>query len=279
LIICWDTLNLMRYSRKTKMWYNNSGGGYIEVDKCLCCGENFLSREGLSKFCSPKCKNKGKFNPMYGKTHTTDVKLILKENFKKSQNTIKLKYGVDNPSYLDSVKLKKGQIIINFENCSNIVSIEKFKLLSLKGNNQNSIMTLLCQNNHKFNIKWNAWKRGSRCSKCYFDKLFNESNKNYNDFKLYKKLVCYLTEKNYKTYKHIINTSESKRSRDNHLDHKFSIIEGFKNNILPIIIADPINLEVIGAVENCSKQDKCSITMEQLLNEYSRKNRGNPVSM
>jgi len=277
--ICWDTLGSMRYSRKTGMWYNGSGGGYIEIDKCICCGDSFLSREGTSKFCSPECKNTGKFNPMYGKTHTNEIKQLLRDNFKKSKSTIKLKYGVDNISCLDMVKTKKGQIIINFDTCSDVVGAEGFKLLSLDGNNQNSVMTLMCKDGHKFNIKWNAWKRGSRCSRCYFDSLFYESNISYDGFGLYKKIVYYLTNKSYEKYQHMINTSSYTRSRHHHLDHKFSVFEGFRNGILPIIIADIVNLELISATDNCSKQDKCSITKEELLNEYSRKNREDSVSM
>ena len=51
-----------------------------------------------------------------------------------------------------------------------------------------------------------------------------------------------------------------------HLDHKFSIIEGFKNNIKPEIIGSINNLEFIPWEENLLKRAKCSITKEQLIN-------------
>jgi len=49
------------------------------------------------------------------------------------------------------------------------------------------------------------------------------------------------------------------------LDHKYSQLEGFKNNIAPYIIGSLYNLEVISHKENCSKQEDCSITIIELL--------------
>ena len=51
-----------------------------------------------------------------------------------------------------------------------------------------------------------------------------------------------------------------------HLDHKYSIIEGFKNKISPEIIGEIKNLEFIPWKENLKKRTKCSITIKQLIN-------------
>jgi DNA invertase Pin-like site-specific DNA recombinase len=51
-----------------------------------------------------------------------------------------------------------------------------------------------------------------------------------------------------------------------HLDHKFSISEGFKNGILPKIIGNIKNLEFIPWKENVKKRTKCSITIKELIN-------------
>jgi hypothetical protein len=50
-----------------------------------------------------------------------------------------------------------------------------------------------------------------------------------------------------------------------HLDHKYSILEGFKNNINPEIIASLNNLVFIPWEENVTKRTKCSITKEELI--------------
>lgn len=51
-----------------------------------------------------------------------------------------------------------------------------------------------------------------------------------------------------------------------HLDHKFSISEGFKNNISSDIIGNVKNLEFIPWDENLKKRTKCSITIKELIN-------------
>ena len=53
-----------------------------------------------------------------------------------------------------------------------------------------------------------------------------------------------------------------------HLDHKFSIVEGFKQNIPPYIIGHICNLEMIVARNNLIKNKKCSITKEELLDSF-----------
>jgi len=51
-----------------------------------------------------------------------------------------------------------------------------------------------------------------------------------------------------------------------HLDHKYSICEGFKNNIDIDIIANMNNLEFIPWRINLIKKTKCSISKEELIN-------------
>jgi len=49
-----------------------------------------------------------------------------------------------------------------------------------------------------------------------------------------------------------------------HLDHKFSIFEGFKQGVEPEIIGNINNLEFIPWEDNLSKGSNCSITLEEL---------------
>lgn len=51
-----------------------------------------------------------------------------------------------------------------------------------------------------------------------------------------------------------------------HLDHKFSISEGFKNGVPAEIIGDIKNLEFITWEENIKKRTNCSITINELIN-------------
>lgn len=48
------------------------------------------------------------------------------------------------------------------------------------------------------------------------------------------------------------------------MDHKYSIREGFSNNIPPYILAHVGNLEIITGAKNLAKHARCSITLDQL---------------
>ena len=49
-----------------------------------------------------------------------------------------------------------------------------------------------------------------------------------------------------------------------HLDHRYSIFQGFIDDVCPSIIGSIHNLEFIPARENISKGTNCSITLEEL---------------
>ena len=51
-----------------------------------------------------------------------------------------------------------------------------------------------------------------------------------------------------------------------HLDHKYSILEGYKNNISPEVIGNIKNLKFIPWEENIKKRTKNSITINELIN-------------
>ena len=54
------------------------------------------------------------------------------------------------------------------------------------------------------------------------------------------------------------------------LDHKFSINEGFLQKIDPKIIGHWKNLEILTSLDNERKWNKCSITIEELLEEIRK---------
>lgn len=65
--------------------------------------------------------------------------------------------------------------------------------------------------------------------------------------------------------KDILNYELRGKKHGYELDHKYSIYEGFTNNIDPKIIGHWKNLEIITRVENDIKYTKCSISLEELL--------------
>ena len=58
-----------------------------------------------------------------------------------------------------------------------------------------------------------------------------------------------------------------------HLDHKYSILEGFKQNMLPQIIGSKWNLQLLTENENISKGVKCSVSKEELIELFEKYNK------
>lgn len=50
-----------------------------------------------------------------------------------------------------------------------------------------------------------------------------------------------------------------------HVDHIYSVLDGFKNGIEPAIISHQVNLRILEAKKNSSKGPKSEITLEELL--------------
>lgn len=84
-----------------------------------------------------------------------------------------------------------------------------------------------------------------------------------------------ITKENYNKYFYEIPNAK-KRSREFHLDHKYSIHSGFLNNIPPEVIGHYKNLEILQHSLNESKFNKNSITLEQLILDIQ--NSKNPLS-
>ena len=90
---------------------------------------------------------------------------------------------------------------------------------------------------------------------------------NKTDMEYYYMIVKTLTEKQF--HKHFYEIPFSRlRGKDFHLDHIFSIFEGFKNNIPPFYIAHFSNLRIIKGSENMSKQQRCDKTLDELFEDY-----------
>lgn len=68
------------------------------------------------------------------------------------------------------------------------------------------------------------------------------------------------------------------RSSEYHLDHIFSIFDGFTQNVDSSIIGSHINLRIILAKENLRKQRNSGISLKELLYEYNRLANRNPTN-
>ena len=135
-----------------------------------------------------------------------------------------------------------------------------------------------CPKDHKFEITFHSFQKGRRCLQCYYDNRDYNGNLNpnwqdYSDIDLqnknnYHTVVRSYSEINYNSYKNFINPLGKKRSKEYHLDHIYSIIDGFINKIDPRIVASPINLRVILAKDNLVKSRCSEFSKEELIHLY-----------
>jgi len=102
--------------------------------------------------------------------------------------------------------------------------------------------------------------------KRYRDINYSEYLKIVNDFTKYKNDVMKITRQ--QPISDLINYNKRGNSGIDgayHLDHKYSILEGFNNNLPSEIIGNIKNLEFITWEENIKKRTKCSITINELI--------------
>lgn len=146
------------------------------------------------------------------------------------------KYGVKNVSECKDVQIKKFKTFKNNYGCKNISQL-KYVQNKIRATNEK-------------NGRWVPYNQLS-------------------DKKYYEQLIRKQTEKqNIKTLKNS-NLRGPVEKNGYHLDHIYSISEGFKNNIPVHIIANINNLKFIPARENQSKNYKCQITINEIINKMS----------
>jgi hypothetical protein len=129
-----------------------------------------------------------------------------------------------------------------------------------------------CKIHGNFFITPSDFWNGVGCQQCGFDqaRLLKISKGIYNDpstmdeFLLYKRKVRSISERNFKKFHRDINPCNIKRSYHWHLDHKFSIFEGFRNKVPPENIGHWQNLRLIERRVNQIKGSECDITLEEL---------------
>lgn len=92
------------------------------------------------------------------------------------------------------------------------------------------------------------------------------------EFYRYKAVVSYITEKYRAALATGYITGLAGKPNAHHIDHNYSILNGYKNKVSPIVIGDIANLRMLSWEENLSKSSKSGISIETLLlnTNYSR---------
>ena len=159
-------------------------------------------------------------------------------------------------------------------------------LTNLEKEYENNATWLECIHNkcgHKFKTSWVRFGyHKNRCPECARKiqskkksgtNHFNWKNYSKEDIEKsynYRANVSQLTEQNYKKYKNIINPLNLYRRRGGYsLDHIYSVMEGFRNNVLPEVISNPNNLQMLREDINIAKSDKSDMSLEELYYGYN----------
>lgn len=102
------------------------------------------------------------------------------------------------------------------------------------------------------------------------------------DMREYRRLVKIYTDRSLKSFGYMLENIELRASHNNddfayHVDHKFSVSEGFYNSIPPFIIGSIHNLQLIPWRDNVSKSNKCSIDKEELIDIFYKEMTKSPT--
>jgi protein-tyrosine-phosphatase len=188
------------------------------------------------------------------KGYTEEESKKLVSEWQKLMSPRTLEYWVNKGYSIEEAKLKQA----NYQDFSSITAIINLYDCS----EQEAI---------EYQITKNAKVRATNELNSYWIPLDKKS-----ECELYYRDVWRLTEKNYKKYYDVINPNNVKRGHFKnetnpwHLDHKYSIKQGFLDKIDYSLIASVANLQIILGKENIKKKDKCSISLEELKKEAAK---------
>lgn len=240
---------------------------HLNKDRSDLCNEEI-------QICHP-CQFTGKGNPRYGDNRTWDD-IMGKEKSEQTKKTYRENFIINNPSKRPEVKIKKGQMVINFENVSKYVTRYGYNLNNIDGENKFCKLYLTCNSGHFFEIRYVSFQTGHRCQQCYFDSIkIDESD--VKKFEKYMKIVRYKTRTTFRRFKQIIDPNNLKGT-GYHIDHIYSVLDGFKNNVDPNIISSHVNLRVIPEIENLKKGSKSEMTLDLLLEKFYSSSRSISLS-
>lgn len=132
---------------------------------------------------------------------------------------------------------------------------------------------IICPTHGEFLQKPNAILNHVGCKKCSLTRQLETKIKrgiirdpaDISEYDNYRRYVWRVSNQQYKLYKEIINPAGLLRSLKYHLDHKYSIQQGWQNNVSADIIGGYKNLQIIEGNVNRRKGNKCDVTLESLI--------------
>jgi hypothetical protein len=220
--------------------------------------ENIIKKYGYGSFFQTDefkkiCKNK------YGVENPSQCNKIKDKNKKYFLES----YGVENPSQCDMIKEKRIQT------CLKKFGVEyPLTLDYIKDKLKNTCLKNYGVENPSQSKEIQKKIRKTRVELGYWIAL-----KDLSLYEKYRRLVLKITEKSARQKFSIeeLNKRTLCGVKDGcQIDHRFSVTEGFRQNIPPEIIGSKSNIELIPWLENTQKHSKCSISKEELYELYEQ---------
>lgn len=242
-----DNMKGRTLTERLYLWYYSIDD--IPICSICCVNEkSFLNfQKGYRLTCSRKCTRQ---HPVFKENLSNSLKNSEKAKLQRSErskkgaaallNKIKLDDEFKNDIYKKQ-KESRNQTILSKYGVCNVMQVKN-----------------IAEKNHKKMRETN---------------ILNKRWLNYDDigddFAIYRKKVEYITSKqNINVLENIEKRAHISTPGAFHLDHMYSIKQGFIDCIPVWIIGDICNLEMISGKDNLSKQEKCSITKEELYDAF-----------
>ena len=132
---------------------------------------------------------------------------------------------------------------------------------------------VLCPDHGEFLVRPNDLKFDHGCNACGLDKQQTTKiskgivtdPKDKTEYENYYRHVWRISNQQYKLYKDKINPENLQRSLKYHLDHKYSIQQGWQNDVSADVIGGWKNLQIIEGKANRQKGNRCEFTLSVLL--------------
>lgn len=220
-----------------------------EYDWCKSKGEYLYAlKNQLTEPPRCSCGNDLKFL-FYTKGYRTFCSVKCKSNdpelTKQRQESCLRTYGVISPFQKKEILDKAVQKSIQPE------KMEQRKLTNLK----------------RYGVIW--FNNPSKIRQTKIEKGLQIPDTDIPDFELYRRRVRVITRGQSLTH---LKDYDKRGRTDYHLDHIYSVKQGFLDNIPPYIIGDLINLRMIDHRENVGKGVRCDMTKNELLSKWIVKN-------
>ena len=139
--------------------------------------------------------------------------------------------------------------------------------------NTQTKMLFICDQGHQFEATWSNFSNHTRCPRCWEERRIIHDEESLQNVAWYRSVITRYSNENFNKYGYLINPNKLERGEGYHLDHIYSVRDGFNNGILPQIIASPTNLQLLSSIDNQSKNRRSDMTKEELFEKYSEFNK------